>query len=106
MTLHQRNGRAPCFKNEFDRLVIKRVGFSVAAFCSTRFTGQFLGRVEQPNDIVWLAKRFQVIDDLMHLVVGHVGAVNALRQTGAWRQVEHVALAEQSLRPLLIKNGS
>jgi hypothetical protein len=42
----------------------------------------------------------------VHLVVAHEGAVHAGRQAGAGRQVEHVALAQQRLRPHLVEDGA
>ena len=62
---------------------------------------------EDAFDIVGLATDFAPAgDDLVDFVVGDVGAVNALRQVGAGRQVEHVALAQQGLGAHLVKDGA
>ena len=51
-----------------------------------------------------LAERLEVLDDAVHLAVGHERAVHALRVAGAGRQVEHVALAEQRLGAHLVED--
>ena len=47
-----------------------------------------------------------MLHDLVHLVVGDERAVHALREAGARRQVQHVALAEQRLRAHLVEDGA
>ncbi len=42
----------------------------------------------------------------MHFGIADKGTVYALREAGAWRHIQHVALAQQCFRPHLVKYGA
>ena len=96
MALHQRNRGAAVFQDHLDGLVVERIALGLAA----PLTGlaAFLiiaGRaIEDVRNVFRCAARLQLLDDAMHLVIRHEGAMHARRITGARRQVEHVAHAE------------
>jgi len=46
-----------------------------------------------------------VLDHAMDFGVGDKGSMHALRVTGAWGEIQHVALTEQRLGTHLIENG-
>ena len=62
--------------------------------------------IEQALDIVGRADLLQVVDDVMHLLVGDEGTMHAHRQAGARREEQHVALAEQRFGAHLVEDGA
>ena len=106
LALHRRDRGAARLQHVGDGLVVQRIGFRARLAEFAAALARFFGRFEHAFDVFGLAQRLQVIDHAVHFVVRHEGAVHALRQPGAGRQVEHVALAQQRLGAHLVEDGA
>ena len=62
--------------------------------------------VEHAVDVIGRPDLLQVVDYMVHFLVGDEGAMHAHRQAGARREEQHVALAEQRFGAHLVEDGA
>ena len=103
--LQQRDRRGLRGDDDLDRAVEQRVLVGVElAVLAVGAVGEDLRRVEEGRVDLLLALHARLLDDERDLLLGHVGALDALQPRGAERLVEHVARAEQALGPVLVED--
>src|SRR5690606_35120295 len=96
------------FGDETYSFIVQRV--FLAAFTATltaaaiEATARLFDAHQNLLDVIGRAARLPGLDHPMHLVIGDESAMHTNRQAGAWRQVEHVAVAQQLLGAALIEN--
>src|SRR5699024_10354638 len=103
--LHVGNGSLAGFGDNGDRLIVERIIFNIVTVAGAAF-GVDAAAVQNFVDVLRLGNLFQVLDDLMYFVVVDKGAVHAIGEAGARRQIQHVAMAQQGFRALLVEDGT
>src|SRR3569833_4028342 len=98
--------RAPRFGDELHGLIIKWSALGVTAHfaCETgAAVADIAFDIQNFVEIIGRAAHFELLDHLVHFLVGHEGAVQAHGHAGAGCEIEHVAVAEQMLGALLVE---
>ena len=109
MPLHQRDRSAPRLEHHRDGLVVKRISFpgSLPGHATILISATlFFQCVQHAIHVARFAMIFQIIHHAMNFLISNEGTMNPLRVPASWRQIEHVALAQQRLRPHLIEDGT
>src|SRR5690606_24810045 len=103
------NGGTAAFQNELYRFVVQRVGFRIITVATTaaafKATAGLLDTVEDVVVVFRRATQLPGLDHAVNLIVGNEGTVDADRQAGAWRHVQHVTMAQQLLGTALVDDG-
>src|SRR5207237_1683674 len=100
-SLDERDGCGLGLDDDLDRPLEERVlvGVEVAVGLVLGVRGEGLRQLEQALVQLLLALAAALLDDERDLLLGHVRALHALEARRPERLEEHVALAEQALRP-------
>lgn len=101
MPLNQRNRGPAVLQNDFDGLIVERIGLAVTA--ALALVGQpvfvALAAAQHAFDVVRRASALEIIDDVMHLLVGNEGAMHPRRVTRTRAQGRACRPARATLRP-------
>src|SRR3569623_300045 len=98
--------RTPRFGDELHGLIIKWIALGVTAHfaCETgAAVADIAFAIQNFVEIIGRAAHFELLDHLVHFLIGHEGTVQAHGHAGAGREIEHVAVAEQMLGALLVE---
>src|SRR5690606_7820260 len=109
LALHSGNGGSATLGHEAHRFIVQWVffaPFATALAATIETTAGFFDTGENVIDVVRRTAKFPGLDDAVHFVIGDERAVHANRQTGARRQVEHVAMPKQLLGATLVEDGA
>src|SRR3569833_3453061 len=102
--------RAARLGDDLHGLIVQRVALGVAAVFASIAAPAFAAietlTVQYLVEIIRLALDLELLDDLVHLLIGDEGAMHAHGHAGAGRKIEHVAVTEQVFRALLVEDGA
>src|SRR3569623_2512011 len=108
--LHAGDGGAARLGDDLHGLIVQRVALGVAAvfagIAAPAFAAIETLTVQYLVEIIRLALDLELLDDLVHLLIGDEGAMHAHGHAGAGRKIEHVAVPEQVFRALLVEDGA
>src|SRR3569833_377653 len=108
--LHAGDGGAARLGDDLHGLIVQRVALGVAAvfagIAAPAFAAIETLTVQYLVEIIRLALDLELLDDLVHLLIGDEGAMHAHGHAGAGRKIEHVAVTEQVFRALLGEDGA
>src|SRR5690606_22789402 len=96
-TLYRRNGSLAALRHKAYGLIVERIRLFTIAFAAFitkkahALFGSFRGNAV---DIMRFATLLPVGHDPMNFIVGHEGAMDTLRNTTAWRQIQHVTMSQ------------
>src|SRR6266516_2658549 len=102
--LDERDGGRLRLDDDLDRLLQQRVLVGIELAVGLAVPGRCFGRLEQRLVQLLLALPAALLDDQRDLLLGHERALEPLQARGAERLEEHVALAQQALRAVLVED--